>query len=282
MTSFNDVWDGSYETEPAGSVAANTLDTVIQGLKVDIRQRVDVEHHMDLSTGAEDGVHKFPAKTETTRDQIATPLGGQLVVRSDTRSIDIYDGSNWIEFQAFRPGDMKMAAYDDSAYPGWQKCDGTAISRTDYSDLWDTIGDEFGVGDGSTTFNVPDMSGKIPIGIGVDTDWDEIADETGDKVKTILEANLPEHAHSGGDLTTDDPGDHTHTLAKKQGAGGNMARISTGVSTGGLDETTSSGVGNAGAHTHVMDSGTTGVGDGTAADFNVMPPVITMQWYIKL
>lgn len=44
------------------------------------------------------------------------------------------------------------------------KADGSAISRTTYSDLFDKIGTTFGVGDGSTTFNVPDMRGEFPRG----------------------------------------------------------------------------------------------------------------------
>jgi microcystin-dependent protein len=44
---------------------------------------------------------------------------------------------------------------------GWLVCDGLAISRTTYADLFATIGTVFGVGDGSTTFNVPDLRGKF-------------------------------------------------------------------------------------------------------------------------
>jgi len=43
-------------------------------------------------------------------------------------------------------------------------CDGTAVSRTTYSDLFAVIGTSFGVGDGSTTFNVPDMRQRFVMG----------------------------------------------------------------------------------------------------------------------
>ena len=46
-----------------------------------------------------------------------------------------------------------------AAPAGWLLCDGTAVSRTTYSSLFTTCATNFGVGDGSTTFNVPDLRG---------------------------------------------------------------------------------------------------------------------------
>jgi len=56
-----------------------------------------------------------------------------------------------------------------SAPTSWLFCDGSAVSRTTYSALFATLGTTFGVGDGSTTFNVPDMRGRAPIGVGTGT-----------------------------------------------------------------------------------------------------------------
>lgn len=49
---------------------------------------------------------------------------------------------------------------------GWLLCDGSAVSRTDYATLFAAIGTTWGVGDGSTTFNLPDLRGRAPIGAG--------------------------------------------------------------------------------------------------------------------
>ena len=54
-----------------------------------------------------------------------------------------------------------------SAPSGWFLCDGTAISRTTYAELFAVIGTAFGVGDGSTTFNLPDMREAVPKGAGL-------------------------------------------------------------------------------------------------------------------
>lgn len=44
---------------------------------------------------------------------------------------------------------------------GWLLCDGSAVSRTDYADLYAVIGDTYGSGDGSTTFNLPNLVDKF-------------------------------------------------------------------------------------------------------------------------
>ena len=63
----------------------------------------------------------------------------------------------------FHPG--VMLAYGDSSPPnGFLLCDGTAVSRTQYSALFDVVGTDYGTGDGSTTFNLPDMRGVAAIG----------------------------------------------------------------------------------------------------------------------
>lgn len=53
-----------------------------------------------------------------------------------------------------------------SAAPsGWLLCYGQAVSRATYANLFAAIGTAFGVGDGSTTFNVPDLRGRVPAGL---------------------------------------------------------------------------------------------------------------------
>jgi microcystin-dependent protein len=48
--------------------------------------------------------------------------------------------------------------------PGWLLCSGAAVSRGTYAALFDVIGTTFGVGDGSTTFNLPDLRGRVIAG----------------------------------------------------------------------------------------------------------------------
>jgi microcystin-dependent protein len=58
-----------------------------------------------------------------------------------------------------------ISMYTATAVPtGWLACNGQAVSRTTYQDLFTVTGTTFGAGDTSTTFNVPDLRGRIPIG----------------------------------------------------------------------------------------------------------------------
>jgi microcystin-dependent protein len=54
--------------------------------------------------------------------------------------------------------------------PGWLECNGAAVSRTTYPELFAALGTRFGAGDGSTTFNLPSYNGKTPLGRGAYTD----------------------------------------------------------------------------------------------------------------
>lgn len=60
-----------------------------------------------------------------------------------------------------------IQAYGGTTAPsGWLLCDGQAVSRIEYAELFAAISTAFGAGDGSTTFNVPDFRETVPVGIG--------------------------------------------------------------------------------------------------------------------
>lgn len=60
-----------------------------------------------------------------------------------------------------------ISPYGGSTAPNsaWLLCYGQAVSRSTYSALFAVVGTSFGVGDGSTTFNLPDLRGRVPVGI---------------------------------------------------------------------------------------------------------------------
>jgi microcystin-dependent protein len=78
----------------------------------------------------------------------------------------------------------------------WLLCDGTAVSRTTYADLFALIGTTYGTGNGSTTFNLPDLRGRVPIGAGNDgTAANNATRARGDKGG---DTRLQQHSHSWG------------------------------------------------------------------------------------
>lgn len=117
-----------------------------------------------------------------------------------------------------------------SAPTGWLLCDGTAVSRTTYASLFSAIGTAYGAGDGSTTFNLPNLKGRVPVGRdAAQTEFDALGETGGAKTHTLTTAEMPSHthvqnahnhtqnshnhtqnAHSHGGITGNDSPDHTH------------------------------------------------------------------------
>lgn len=62
---------------------------------------------------------------------------------------------------SYVPAGTVLPFAGDTAPSGWAICNGDPVSRTDYAELFTAIGELWGVGDGSTTFNLPDMRGQF-------------------------------------------------------------------------------------------------------------------------
>lgn len=91
-------------------------------------------------------------------------------------------------------------AFGGSTAPeGWLLCQGQAISRTTYEDLFAVIGTAFGAGDGSTTFNVPDLRGEFLRGAGTNSHTDQ---GSGGDVGFHQDATVQGLAYSIVDSTT--------------------------------------------------------------------------------
>ncbi len=72
-------------------------------------------------------------------------------------------------FEALQPTGVITMYGAASAPTGWLLCDGSAVSRATYATLFGIIGTTYGIGDNSTTFNVPNMKSSFPIGVGQKT-----------------------------------------------------------------------------------------------------------------
>lgn len=125
-----------------------------------------------------------------------------------------------------------ITAFGGSSAPtGWLLCDGSAVSRSTYADLFAVVSTTYGIGDGSTTFNVPNLKGRVPVGRdSTQTEFDTLGETGGAKTHTLSTAELASHSHTAdgdltaasalsthshtadGDLTAVENGSHSHTI----------------------------------------------------------------------
>ena len=99
-----------------------------------------------------------------------------------------------------------VSAFAGSAAPtGYLKCDGDPYNRTTYAALFDVIGTTYGAGNGSTTFNIPNLQGRVVAGIGeslLGTTADVLGEHNGliadTKTHTLTEAEMPSHTRTSG------------------------------------------------------------------------------------
>ena len=126
-----------------------------------------------------------------------TGAGNSVVVASDLGPVS--DAAT----EAAPPGVISYTAAS-SAPTGWLKANGAAVSRATYAALFAAIGDYYGPGDGSTTFNVPDLRGyhirSLDDGRGVDSG----------RVRGSIQADQNK-SHDHGGATGGQSADHTHS-----------------------------------------------------------------------
>jgi microcystin-dependent protein len=126
-----------------------------------------------------------------------------------------------------------MMMWPKSAPPaGWLVRDGSAVSRTTYSSLFAVIGEDYGTGDGSTTFNLPDDRGLTQVGYkALDSAFGTFGASVGSK-----DAIVVSHNHT---TTVTDPG-HSHTVNNTRPPEGYAAGDNVNISLGSASTATSS------------------------------------------
>lgn len=195
----------------------------------------------------------------------SSPTNGEMWFESDTGNLYLYYDSQWIAVggstvlaSQIPAGTVTM--YGGGAAPtGWLVCDGTAVSRSTYSDLFDAIGTRYGSGDGSTTFNLPLSSSRTVRGItaGANIGANAIAANGNASIST----NSDSHSHSISATNSSDS--HSHTITSNSGSGGashshsysksngSNTAANTGAATANHSHTITSNAGSD-SHTHTI------------------------------
>lgn len=216
-------------------------------------------------------------------------------------------------------GVLQYAGSSAPAGGKWMLCDGAEVSRTSYSALFSAIGVSYGAGNGSTTFNIPNLKGRIPVGYdATQTEFDALGESGGSKTSVAAHTHSVSGTAAGAytgvgmngagghdhSWSTTDTGDHAHFVATDlltsttshghgqngQIMGGSSATpSSTGTYTIGVDgqhshSGTTSGVGN---HAHDIVDPThahsvSGTATETGSTSGNLQPYVVMNYLIRV
>lgn len=184
-------------------------------------------------------------------DAIRAKKGTQATIAVEDFSTEIMS----IPSGGGNPAGAIMPYGGASAPTGYLMCDGSAVSRTDYAALFTAIGTTYGSGDGSTTFNIPNLSGKVVIGV---SNSHALGSSGGAEEHTLLTSELPAHVHEvpqhghADDITITTPAlSHSvtqpaYTYTKPNGTTkvttGNSNSVYSGTTTGTATRSTSATV----------------------------------------
>lgn len=180
-----------------------------------------------------------------------------------------YDGANITDIEGVNTG--IIVPWSDTSTPsGFLDCDGSAVSRTTYSALFAVVGTNYGSGDGSTTFNVPNLTDRTCVGKSPN----KAQYSTGGANSVTTTGNLGGGA-GNTTLSTAQLPTHNHPVSGR-GANPSTARGNPTSSTAlGTSEGTSGGAGGDGGHAHNMS------GNFTGGDDSVLQPFLTIKYIIK-
>ena len=190
--------------------------------------------HAGQHTDANDAIEALQAKVGV--DSSAVTSSHDYLIRNNTPSGVI---------------NMWAAA---TAPTGWLLCDGSAISRTTYAGLFAVLGTTYGAGNGSTTFNIPDLRTRVAVGKNGTGTFATLGATGGAETVTLTSAEMPSHTHVQ-DSHNHTQNSHNHTQDAHnhtQDAHDHLNYYNTG---------------NAGAHSHTYQSQSVTRASGTSATY---------------
>ena len=165
-----------------------------------------------------------PIKLAQGTSNPASGSAGEIFYNTTDKTIYTHDGTGWGTAESSLPAGTMVQWAGATAPANWLLCDGTAVSRTTYATLFAAIGTAYGVGDGSTTFNLPDLRGRVPVGKNGGS-FGTLGATGGAETVTLTEAQMPSHTHiQNSHNHTQDA--HSHAI---YGSNGGSAGVSISI-----------------------------------------------------
>ena len=164
-----------------------------------------------------------------TTAQRPTPATGDIRFNTTLTQFEGYNGSAWGEIANGVPAGSIFTFASTTVPSGYLECNGAAVSRSTYATLFAAISTTFGVGDGSATFNLPDLRGQFVRG------WANNATGTGDDGRSFASSQADQNKTHGHTASVTDPG-HKH-VTKGHGTQDDGGSNVTGSTSGGTSST---------------------------------------------
>lgn len=220
----------------------------------------------------------LPAETGPTEDDL-------MVLRDNntgtTRKITISDFFDTFSYR-FVPTGAVFPFGTTTPPAGYLVCNGAAVDRTTYADLFAVVGTNFGPGNGVDTFNLPDMRGRVAVGLAASGTFATINNAGGAETVTISINEMPSHNHGVNDPShhhgVNDPG-HSHDLRGMNNPGAD----GVGVEWTNTFDTRGGGINSSGTGISIQGNGT-GISiqaSGGGQGHNNLQPYRVLNYIIK-
>lgn len=286
-----------YNETPSGSINSSNL--VFTSAFAFVAGTLEVWlNGLLMAQGASaDYVETTPASGTFTFNSGQTPQTGDTIIIKYQKSVSVAGNADLVDGYHASPtpaastipvqdaegnllagikGEVKIYA-GASAPTGWLLCDGSPISRTTYADLFDVIGTSFGTGDGSTTFNLPDLRDKFAIG----KSGTKALGSTGGAATVNLAHthSTPNHVHKWA-YTGSNQGDWTSW----QSDGSGTRQITTGnagSSSGALTDLMMDSLSLANTSFYTENGGAGVSGSSLSSSQSVLNPYLALNYIIK-
>lgn len=220
----------------------------------------------DFLNNVEEGVDLAHEEIEALAALVAQKIG--LPTSPTTGDLLTFNGTTWVASPPAEAGGVPVGTViwraSVNTPDGYLPVDGAAVSRTTYADLFAEVGTTHGVGDGSTTFNVPNAKKRVFVCLDPsNTNFDTMGETGGEETHTLTEAELAVHDHA-----VTDPG-HAHSISGQfiSGEGNNVA--------------VTSGSWPAGSGTNAATTGISVGNAGSGSAHNNLQPYLVLSAFIK-